>query len=45
MTRKRTFNLLMTLCSGQALNYQKLLANLFVFHKEIQVAIRVADSE
>ena len=45
MTRKRTFNLLMTLCQGQPQNYLKLLAKLFVFHKEIQEATKVANEE
>lgn len=33
------------LCVGQPANYTKLLSNLFGFHKEIQAAIKVANSE
>ena len=37
--------MLHTLCVGQPANYTKLLSSLFAFHKEIQSAIKVANSE
>jgi hypothetical protein len=45
LTRKRTFNLLHTLCSGCPNNYTQLLGRLFEFHKQIQDATNVTEKE